>query len=90
MYASAHFTEIELVAWENSSSQQHEWDNTLQYFTKLYGDRLDFQKREIGKKTFDSAARLKETSLPSYVRSNSSISGSTSVAQTECEAVFIT
>ena len=30
MYASAHFTEIKLVAWENSPSQQHKWDNTVQ------------------------------------------------------------
>ena len=29
MYASTHFIEIELVAWENSSSQQHKWYNTV-------------------------------------------------------------
>ena len=29
MYASAHFTKIEIVAWENSSSQHHEWYNTV-------------------------------------------------------------
>ena len=59
MYARAHFTEIELVAWENSSSQQQKWYNTVHSFTKLYGDRLAFQKREAGEKPFDSAACLK-------------------------------
>ena len=67
MYSSIHFTEIELFACEKLSSQQHEWDNTVQYLKYIYGDRLAFQNRDTGEKTFDSAARLKETSLPSYV-----------------------
>ena len=90
MYAIAHFTEIELIAWDNLSRKQHEWDNTVNYFTKLYEDRLAFQNNEAGEKPFKSAVRLKETSLPSSVLSNYSILDSTSVAQNFREAAFIT
>ena len=50
---------------------------------------MAFQNREAGEKPFEIAARLKETSLPSSVRSNSIITNSTSVAQTKREADFI-
>ena len=50
MYASSHFTEIELVTWENSTSNEQKWAPTVQYFTKLYSDRLAFQNRDAGEK----------------------------------------
>ena len=45
--------------------------------------------RGAGEKPFESTARIKETSLPSSVRSNYSISDNTYVAQTEHKADFI-
>ena len=89
MYASAHFTKIELVALENLSIQQHEWNNIINYCKKLYGNRLAFKNREVGEKRFKISARLKETTLPSSIRSKSSMANSTSVRKTEREADFI-
>ena len=55
----------------------------------MYGNRLAFKNREVGEKPFKRSARLKETTLPSSIRSKSSMSDSTSVRKTEREAAFI-
>ena len=50
MYASSHFIEIESVAWDNSTSNKQKRAPTVQYFTKLYSDRIAFQNRDAGEK----------------------------------------
>ena len=73
MYASSHFTEIELVAWENQVSAAQVWSPTIQYFTKIYADRLAFQNRYTGEKPYNSATRVKTTTLPSSHSSTNSL-----------------
>jgi hypothetical protein len=48
MYASSHFTETELVTWENQRATAQKWTPTVKYFTKLYADRLAFQTETQG------------------------------------------
>ena len=50
---------------------------------------MAFHNWEALENTFESVAHLKETSLPSSVRLNYSISDSTSVVQTEREVAFV-
>ena len=78
MYASSHFIEIESVAWDNSTSNKQKRAPTVQYFTKLYSNRLAFQKRDAGEKPYESAACIQTTMLPASCGSvsppNSSLS----------------
>ena len=50
IYARYHFMVIELVAWENQGSSAQVWAPTIQYFKKIYANRLDFQNRDVGEK----------------------------------------
>ena len=82
IYASSHFTEIELVACENQGAAAQVWAPTVQYFTKLYANCLVFQNRDAGEKPYKSAAQVKIMTLPSYCGSTNSLTD-TSLATTE-------
>ena len=56
---------------------------------KIILGQIGFPEPGRRRKPFEIVARLKDTSLPSSVRSNSIISNSTSVAQTKHKADFI-